>query len=171
MATPAMTSPLASVRNMNSVNSSPLCVLVVDDCVDAATSTALLVEVWGHRVVVAHDGETALRLAGEHQPDVAFLDLGMPRMSGWQLAQRLRQLTATSEAYLVALSGYGQERDMVASQAAGCDLHLLKPVAPTLLRELLIARQKEKERHASRAADKLPRASDSALPPAGYRVD
>src|SRR3954447_21285812 len=79
-----------TVGIMNPVNCAPLCILIVDDCRDAAASLALLVNVWGHHAVVACDGEEALRLAEQYKPGVVFLDIDMPRMSGWELARRLR---------------------------------------------------------------------------------
>jgi CheY-like chemotaxis protein len=127
----------------------PLSTLIVDDSTETAASMAMLVQGWGHRAVVAHDGPSALRLAGESQLDVVFLDVGMPRMTGWELAERLREIPTTANAYVVVVSGYGQPLDQVCSQTAGCDLHLLKPVAPEVVRQVLLARQRAKQAEGS----------------------
>ncbi len=136
---------------MNEASLSPLSTLIVDDSVNTAASLAMLVEGWGHRAMVAHDGPSALQLAGENSFDVVFLDVGMPQMTGWDLAQRLRQLPTTADAYLVVISGYGQDLNKVVSQAAGCDLHLVKPTEPEVLRVLLSSRQRAKQAQGSRA--------------------
>jgi two-component system CheB/CheR fusion protein len=134
---------------MSKEHPAPLRILIVDDCIDMATSLALLVRGWGHKTQVANDGPTALHLAGEQPFDVVFLDIGMPRMTGWELAERLRQMPNTARAYLVVVSGHGQALNKVCSQTAGCDLHLLKPVAPEVVHELLSSRQRERQVHAS----------------------
>jgi two-component system CheB/CheR fusion protein len=136
---------------MNEAPLTPLSTLIVDDSVNTAASLAMLVEGWGHRAMVAHDGPTALRLAAENSFDVVFLDVGMPQMTGWELAERLRQLPTTADAYLVVISGYGQTLNQVVSQTAGCDLHLVKPTEPEVLRVLLNSRQKAKQAQGSRA--------------------
>jgi len=108
-------------------------VLVVDDNRDNADGLALLVNLWGHRACVAYDGPGALRLAEEHRPEVVFLDLGLPGMSGYEVARRLRQ----EAALLVAVTGCGPEQDGGRCQEAGFDLHLTKPVDPADLQPLL----------------------------------
>jgi CheY-like chemotaxis protein len=108
-------------------------VLVVDDNGDAADSLALLVNLWGHRVRVCYDGPGALQLAREYQPDVVFLDLGLPGLSGYEVARRLRN----EPALLVALTGNDPEQDGGRCQEAGFDLHLTKPVDVGVLQELL----------------------------------
>jgi CheY-like chemotaxis protein len=115
----------------------PLSVLVVDDNADAADSLSLLVSLWGHRPLVAYDADTALTLAAGERPDVILLDLGLPGTDGWQLAGRLRSLPGLGGVGLVAVTGYGRECDRGKSAAAGLDRHLLKPVEPTLLEQLL----------------------------------
>ena len=108
-------------------------VLVVDDNVDSAETLALLLQMGGHEVTVAHDGFTALQAARESRPDVAFLDLGMPMMDGYELASRWRQLPELGGTLLVALTGWGQEEDRRRSSEAGFDVHLIKPVEPSAL--------------------------------------
>src|SRR5205814_5178107 len=83
----------------------PFRLLVVDDNVDAAESLASLLEIEGHEVRVAHDGETALRVAAEFLPRVVFLDIGMPGKDGYQVARELRSHAATRDTVLVALTG------------------------------------------------------------------
>jgi CheY-like chemotaxis protein len=116
----------------------PLRVLVVDDCHDTTESLSMLLRLWGHIPYLAHDGPTALREAAVHSPDVVLLDIGLPGMNGWDVARKLRNQPGTEKALLVAMSGYGSNRDQMNSRDAGCDLHLLKPVAPDLLQRLLL---------------------------------
>jgi CheY-like chemotaxis protein len=123
----------------------PLRILVVDDCEDAAVTMAMLAQLWGHSAWTAFDGAEALRLAQVHKPDVVFLDIGLPKMNGWEVASRLRKMDGLSSAYVVAVTGYGQERDQASSRQAGCDLHLLKPVPTDMLLQILIARQRIKQ--------------------------
>jgi CheY-like chemotaxis protein len=97
----------------------------------------MLLRLWGHVPFPAHDGPTALREAALHSPDVVLLDIGLPGMDGWDVASRLRKQPGTEKALVVAMSGYGSSHDQMNSHNAGCDLHLLKPVAPDLLQRLL----------------------------------
>lgn len=112
-------------------------VLVVDDNLDSAESLALLLEVMGHTVRSAHDGEQALAEAEAFRPEIVLMDIGMPRMDGYEAARRLRQAEWAAETILVALTGWGQDEDRKRSQAAGFDHHLIKPVDPAALESLL----------------------------------
>ena len=112
-------------------------VLVVDDNTDSAESLALLLGLWQHQVKTAPDGPTALVLAAEFRPDVIILDIGLPKMNGYQVARELRKLPGLSKAVLVALSGYGQEDDRRQSKEAGFARHLMKPVDPEELKRVL----------------------------------
>jgi CheY-like chemotaxis protein len=103
-------------------------IMLVDDNVDFATSMAMLLQGLGHEVLMAHDALEALSIAREHTPEFAFLDLGMPRVSGYELARRLRSEPETAGIVLIALSGWGQARDRERSREAGFALHLVKPV-------------------------------------------
>ena len=103
-------------------------VLVVDDNHDAAETLAMVLEMGGHEVLLAHDGHAALELAALHQPSVVFLDIGMPGMSGYDTAGRMRALPGGAQRTLVALTGWGSEGDRAKSLSAGFDLHLTKPV-------------------------------------------
>ena len=102
-------------------------ILVVDDNVDAAESIAEVLQLLGNQVRVAHDGIEALRLARESVPDLALLDIGLPVIDGYELAQRLRSEHPSLR--LVAVSGYGQDADRAAALQAGFSRHLVKPVS------------------------------------------
>lgn len=105
-------------------------ILVVDDNEDAATALGDVLEFLGYRVAVAHDGPSALRVAASFSPDVALLDIGLPVMDGFELAQRLRdQQSSTACPHLVAVTGYGQDSDRDRSARAGFERHLVKPVS------------------------------------------
>ncbi len=103
-------------------------VLIADDNMDAADSLALLVEIGGHEVRVAHGGRAALALAQAFRPDVVLLDIGMPDMTGYEVASALRGEPWGTHIQLVALTGWGQEGDRRRSTAAGFDRHLTKPI-------------------------------------------
>ena len=112
-------------------------VLVVDDNPDITETMTLLLQAWGYRTLSANDGETGLALVEAHWPDVVLMDLGMPRMDGYQLARRIRALPGGKAMTLIAVSGWGQAADLARSREAGIDEHLLKPVDPARLREVL----------------------------------
>jgi CheY-like chemotaxis protein len=103
-------------------------VLVVDDNHDAAETLAMVLELGGHEVLLAHDGQAALEMTQRHQPSVVFLDIGMPGMSGYDTAGRIRALPGGATRKLVALTGWGSEGDRAKSLTAGFDVHLTKPV-------------------------------------------
>ena len=102
-------------------------ILVVDDNVDGAESLAEVLELLGNQVRVAHDGAEALRLAREDVPDLALVDIGLPVIDGYELAQRLR--SEHPSVRLVAVSGYGQDGDRAAALRAGFSRHLVKPLS------------------------------------------
>ena len=112
-------------------------ILVVDDNKDAVQSMAMLLEVSGNDVRLAHEGKQALELAQQFKPHVVLLDIGLPGMDGYEVARRLRQQPPLQRSLLIALTGYGQPEDRKRSRAAGFDYHLVKPVDPTELEELL----------------------------------
>jgi CheY-like chemotaxis protein len=115
----------------------PLNILIVDDYADAAESLAMLFEAGGHRTRTAHDGLAALDLIGEFRPDLALIDIGLPAMDGYELARRLRQLPELKNIPLIALTGYGQQRDRQHTKEAGFDEHLVKPIDPMKAGELI----------------------------------
>ncbi|MGZ5010126.1 MAG: PAS domain S-box protein [Methylobacter sp.] len=112
-------------------------ILVVDDNQDIAESLALLLEIDGHQVQTANNGFTALEIARAERPDVILLDIGLPGMDGYSVAQALRQDHGFERTLLIALTGYGQSDDRKKSHAAGFDAHLVKPVNIETLRKLL----------------------------------
>jgi two-component system CheB/CheR fusion protein len=112
-------------------------ILVVDDCPDNRDSLALLVRCLGYDVQTAPDGSTALRMAQENPPDVVLLDIGMPEMSGYEVARRLRAVANPIRPLLVAVTGYASQRDRVLCEEAGIDLHLAKPVELDVLSHVL----------------------------------
>jgi CheY-like chemotaxis protein len=103
-------------------------ILVADDNVDAATALSLQLELRGHEVRTVYDGTQAIECAQAFQPHVALLDLGMPKMDGYETAQRFRGEAWGAATTLIALTGWGQPRDRQRSALAGFDLHLVKPV-------------------------------------------
>ena len=112
-------------------------VLVVDDNADAAQSLAMLLRMLGQDVRTAPDGHSALEAARVSMPEVAFLDIGLPGMTGHELARRLRGAPDGDRVLLVAVTGWGQEEDRRRSQEAGFDYHLTKPADPEALQRLL----------------------------------
>jgi len=112
-------------------------VLVVDDNQDAANALRLLLEGDGHEVKTASDGVAGLALAREYKPDYLLLDIGLPRLSGYDVAASLRADPAMKPTILVAITGYGQVHDRVRTAAAGFDHHLTKPVEFSVLQRLL----------------------------------
>jgi signal transduction histidine kinase/ActR/RegA family two-component response regulator len=112
-------------------------ILLADDNVDFSSSLATLLRGLGHELLVAEDGLRALEAAPSFQPDFAFLDIGLPGLNGYALARALRANPATGDTVLVAVTGWGQDRDRQLAQEAGFDHHLVKPVEPTKIREVL----------------------------------
>jgi len=112
-------------------------VLVVDDKIDAAATLELLLKSLGHDTCAAYDGHQALRLADEFDPDVVLLDIGMPGLDGYEVARRLRALKRERPMRIVAITGWGQDADRRRSREAGFDVHLVKPVDPTLLTRVI----------------------------------
>jgi signal transduction histidine kinase/CheY-like chemotaxis protein len=103
-------------------------ILVVDDNVDAAAMLSMYLEAYGHRVFVEHGARRGLERATLELPDVCLLDIGLPEMDGYELAQRLRAQPATANAVLIAVTGYAQENDQKNAMATGFNHHLTKPV-------------------------------------------
>jgi CheY-like chemotaxis protein len=101
----------------------------------------MLLELAGHEVRVAHLGSTALSLAQAFRPDVALLDIGMPDLSGYEVAQALRRESWGQEIQLIALTGWGQERDRQEALEAGFNHHLTKPIDPDQLESFIAQHQ------------------------------
>ena len=112
-------------------------ILVVDDVADAANTLAMLLAATGHQTQVAYDGPNAISAARVFHPEVVLLDIGLPGMSGFEVAERLRQEPKGGQLLVVAVTGYDQEEDRLRSKEAGFDHHLVKPVSPQALEELL----------------------------------
>ena len=116
---------------------SPKRVLIVEDNIDGAKSLAMLLGVQGHEVAAVHSGEEALGQIETLKPDVALVDVGLPGMDGYALAQRLRSIPQLGGLRLIALTGYGQTEDRQRALAAGFDEHLTKPVSLPVLERVL----------------------------------
>jgi PAS domain S-box-containing protein len=112
-------------------------ILVVDDNVDAAESIAMILRVFGYDTRCTYDGPSVIEIARNYRPDVVVLDIGLPGMSGYEVAMQLRQQPEFARIPLVAVTGYGQENDRRRSFEAGFDCHLAKPVDPKALREFV----------------------------------
>ena len=112
-------------------------ILLVEDNPDAADAMQMLLHSMGHEVTVLNDGGEALRVARDVRPDLIMLDIGLPGVDGYQLARQLREAPETRGAQLVAVTGYGQAKDRERSREAGFDMHLVKPVDPERLTEVV----------------------------------
>ena len=115
----------------------PCRVLVADDLRDSADSLGLLIELMGHAVEIVYDGEEALRAAERFRPDIALLDLGMPKLDGFTVCERIRAEPWGARMRLVAQSGWGQDEDRRRTAEAGFDHHLVKPIDPLALDALV----------------------------------
>jgi PAS domain S-box-containing protein len=113
-------------------------VLVIDDQPDMADSVAALIETLGHDVRAVYDGHTALAVGRSEHPDVMFVDIGMPGMTGYEFARKVRSDPALARTPLVALTGYGRSEDRIRVAEAGFDLHLTKPVTDARLEAVLV---------------------------------
>ena len=114
-------------------------ILIADDNQDALESLALMLRLEGHEVHCASDGEEALALAGLRRPEIVVLDVGMPKLDGCEVARRIRAESWGRGAVLVALTGWGQDVDRRRSREAGFDMHLVKPVDPATICDMLVS--------------------------------
>jgi len=133
---PEATLPAHPPRPAEAVAASRMNVLVVDDNVDAARAMAHVLQLSGHRVTLAHDGPGALAAAAAESPELVLLDIGLPGMDGYAVAERLRQ-AGHDRLALVAVTGYGRDEDMRRATEAGFDHHLVKPIDATVLRQVV----------------------------------
>jgi CheY-like chemotaxis protein len=116
----------------------PLKVLIVEDHRDARTTLRMLLSIaYGHSVYEAADGHAAIDIVLQEHPDVALIDLGLPGIDGYEVARRIRSTLGRGEIYLVALTGHGGDEDRLRTEAAGFDVHLVKPVETAALAALL----------------------------------
>ena len=111
--------------------------LVLDDNQDAADTLKLLMQMLGHESRSLYDPFEVETAVAAFDPDIVFLDIGMPQMDGYEVARRIRRLPQFDQAVLVALTGWGQERDRLQSEAAGFDQHIVKPADMKALQSLL----------------------------------
>ena len=139
---PVLTSVSASVPRSASLAAAPPAgprwrVLVVDDSRDAAEMMAMMLEFMGNEVRTAFTGTQAIAAAEEFRPALILMDIGMPELDGYEAARRIRGAPWGRDICIIALTGWGHERDRVRSREAGCDGHLVKPVEPAALERLL----------------------------------
>ena len=133
------TMPLPAMTREPAVTATGLRILIVDDNRDAAGMLAILLQFSGHETHTAHDGVEALEAVTKLQPDVILLDIGLPRLNGYEAARRIReQQKQPGRPLLVALTGWGQDEDRRRSEEAGFDAHLVKPVDVAALGKLLV---------------------------------
>lgn len=120
--------PEPATQPLSAAGVRPRRILVVDDNEDAARAMATILELLGHEVELAYDGAQALEVAEASHPEIVVMDLGMPNLNGYAAARRLRETPWGKSAMLIAVTGWGQEADRAASEEAGFDHHLVKPV-------------------------------------------
>jgi CheY-like chemotaxis protein len=113
-------------------------ILVADDNCDAGETLAMLLRLDGHEVHVANDGLEAVEMFVRLLPEVVILDIGMPGLSGHEVARRIRELHSERPVILIAVTGWGQKADKDRAAASGFDHHFTKPVEPTVLSALLL---------------------------------
>ena len=112
-------------------------ILVVDDNHDSALSQAMMLSIMGHETRTAHDGESAVSTAESFLPEVVLLDIGLPLLNGYEVAQRIREQPWGASMFLIAVTGWGQEEDRQRSAEVGLNVHMVKPVEPALLEKIL----------------------------------
>jgi CheY-like chemotaxis protein len=137
---PLVPAPSAAPRDRSagdSFDAAALRILIVDDNADSAESLGMVLRMLGHTVETAHDGLAAMEASASFHPDVVLLDIGLPRMSGYEVARRLRGREEGERTMLVALTGWGQAADRDRSREAGFDHHMTKPVDFAALQRLL----------------------------------
>lgn len=112
-------------------------ILVVDDNHDSALSLAMVLTMMGHETRTAHDGEAAIATAESFRPEVVLLDIGLPRLNGYEVAQRIRGSAWGSQMFLIAVTGWGQDEDRQRSAEVGLNFHMVKPIGPEALEGVL----------------------------------
>jgi signal transduction histidine kinase len=139
LATAGLAPGQAGIGATQAAGPRPLRILLADDNDDAVDLLREILELDGHQVEVAGNGLAALETAATFLPDIAFLDIGMPGLNGYEVARRLRTMPALAHAHLVAVTGWGTQEDRARSEAAGFDGHLTKPVELDALRAFIAA--------------------------------
>src|SRR5688572_33246849 len=129
----------ANLNSSGAVSTTPrrFRILVVDDNHDSALSLAMMLSIMGHDTKTAHDGESAVETAEAFQPQVILLDIGLPKLNGYEVAQRIREQPWGVSMYLIAVTGWGQDEDRQRSSEVGLNVHMVKPVEPAALEQLL----------------------------------
>ncbi len=112
-------------------------ILVVDDNHDSAMSMAMMLSIMGHETRTAHDGDSAVSTAESFLPEVVLLDIGLPKLNGYEVAQRIRESAWGQSMFLIAVTGWGQQEDRERSSEVGLNVHMVKPVEPAALERLL----------------------------------
>ena len=112
-------------------------ILVVDDNRDAVASLVMMLSLMGHETCTAHDGQEAVDQAEAFRPDLILLDIGLPKLNGYEVCRRIRQYPWGQNMIIVAATGWGQEDDRKRSHEAGFDHHMVKPVDPAILDQIL----------------------------------
>jgi CheY-like chemotaxis protein len=116
---------------------SSLRILIVDDNRDSADSLSMMLKIMGNDTRTAYDGEEAVAVANEFRPAVILLDIGLPRLNGYEACRRIREQTKGKELVIIAQTGWGQDEDRQRTHQAGFDHHMVKPVDPQALMSLL----------------------------------
>jgi len=138
------TTGVVSKLPLPEVPSTPKRILVVDDAADNRDTMEMLLTMYGHTVELAADGEEAVEKVLESRPDVAFVDIGLPKLSGYEVASEIRRRPGGDRIVLIALSGYGQPEDIRKALKAGFDAHLTKPVSSERFKQVLSELEKHK---------------------------
>jgi CheY-like chemotaxis protein len=131
----AAASPIASSDVKKTAD--PKRVLIIEDNLDAVHSMALLVRDMGHEVEYALDGYAGIEVAWRFRPDFVLLDLGLPGLDGFDVCRRLKRELGLEYCRVIAITGYAEDKYRIQSKSAGCEMHLVKPVPPKVLQELL----------------------------------
>ena len=134
---PTQAQPPKSERELPMAKPTRHRILVVDDNVDAAKTMSMMLKIMGNEIRTAHDGQQGIETAEEFRPDMILLDIGMPKLNGYDTCRRIREQPWGGSIFIVALTGWGQEDDKRRSREAGFDYHLVKPVEPAALESLL----------------------------------
>lgn len=122
---------------MTDLEASSRRVLIVDDNEDAANSLAMILQLGGHQTVPVYSAVDALQRAATFKPEVVLLDIGLPGMNGYEVAQKMRELPGLRDIRLIAVTGYGRADDRLRARDAGFDDHLTKPVEFAILERVL----------------------------------
>jgi CheY-like chemotaxis protein/two-component sensor histidine kinase len=134
---PAPSARSAAPESRSSEPSVSRRILIIDDNEDGAQSLAMLLELHGHQTQMAHDGVQGIELAEEFQPEIVLLDIGLPRLNGYEVGRRIRAQPWGKDMVLIAMTGWGQEDDRNRSREAGFDAHIVKPVDHDQLMKML----------------------------------